>query len=32
LTLAECRINDPTCDISLPVARAMVDKIAAAAP
>jgi hypothetical protein len=27
-TLAECRINDPTCTISLPLARAMVDKIA----
>ena len=31
-TLAECRINDPTCTTSLPLAKAMVDKIAAAPP
>ena len=31
LTLAECRINDPSCDISLPLAKAKVEKIAAAA-
>ena len=30
LTLAECRINDPECSISLPLARAKVEKIAAA--
>jgi cytochrome c biogenesis protein CcmG/thiol:disulfide interchange protein DsbE len=30
LTLAECRINDPECSISLPLARATVEKIAAA--
>ena len=28
LTLAECRINDPTCSISLPLAQKMVEKIA----
>jgi thiol-disulfide isomerase/thioredoxin len=28
LTLAECRINDPDCSVSLPLARAMVEKIA----
>ena len=31
LTLAECRINDPTCSISLPLAQKMVEKIAATA-
>jgi thiol-disulfide isomerase/thioredoxin len=31
LTLAECRINDPTCSVSLPLAQKMVGKIAAAA-
>ena len=31
LTLAECRINDPTCSVSLPLAQKMVEKIAAAA-
>ncbi len=30
LTLAECRINDPECAISLPLARTLVDKIAKA--
>ncbi len=30
LTLAECRINDPECGVSLPLARTLVDKIAAA--
>ena len=29
LTLAECRINDPECSISLPLARDVVQKIAA---
>jgi thiol-disulfide isomerase/thioredoxin len=28
LTLAECRINDPTCSVSLPLAQKMVEKIA----
>jgi thiol-disulfide isomerase/thioredoxin len=28
LTLAECRINDPDCDVSLPLARTLVEKIA----
>jgi thiol-disulfide isomerase/thioredoxin len=28
LTVAECRINDPTCSISLPLAQKMVEKIA----
>ena len=28
LTLAECRINDPDCKISLPLAQAVVQKIA----
>jgi thiol-disulfide isomerase/thioredoxin len=28
LTLAECRINDPSCSISLPLAQKMVEKIA----
>jgi cytochrome c biogenesis protein CcmG, thiol:disulfide interchange protein DsbE len=28
LTLAECRINDPECGISLPLARTLVEKIA----
>jgi thiol-disulfide isomerase/thioredoxin len=32
LTLAECRINDPTCSVSLPLAQKMVEKIAATAP
>jgi thiol-disulfide isomerase/thioredoxin len=27
LTLAECRINDPTCSVSLPLAQKMVEKI-----
>jgi thiol-disulfide isomerase/thioredoxin len=30
LTLAECRINDPTCSVSLPLAQKMVEKIASA--
>jgi thiol-disulfide isomerase/thioredoxin len=30
LTLAECRINDPDCSISLPIARKMVDAMTAA--
>ena len=29
LTLAECRINDPACEISLPLAKALAEKIAA---
>lgn len=29
LTLAACRINDPTCGVSLPIAQEMVKKIAA---
>ena len=29
LTLAQCRINDPACDISLPLAQTIVDEIAA---
>ena len=29
LTLAECRINDPDCSVSLPIARKIVDGIAA---
>ena len=28
LTLAECRINDPDCSTSLPIARKMVEQIA----
>lgn len=28
LTLAECRINDPTCNISLPLARKLVENLA----
>ena len=28
LTVAECRINDPTCSVSLPTAQKMVEKIA----
>ena len=27
LTLAECRINDPECGVSLPLARALVEKL-----
>jgi len=27
LTVAECRINDPTCSVSLPIAQKMVEKI-----
>lgn len=30
LTLAECRINDPQCGVSLPLAQKAVDEIAAA--
>jgi hypothetical protein len=29
LTLAACRINDPTCAVSLPIARELAKKIAA---
>lgn len=29
LTLAACRINDPTCSVSLPIAQALAKKIAA---
>ena len=29
LTLAQCRLDDPTCTVSLPLAQAMVKKIAA---
>jgi thiol-disulfide isomerase/thioredoxin len=29
LTLAECRINDPTCSVSLPLAQALAKKYAA---
>ena len=28
LTLAQCRIDDPTCSVSLPLAQALVKKIA----
>jgi thiol-disulfide isomerase/thioredoxin len=28
LTLAECRINDPSCGVSLPLARTLAEKIA----
>jgi thiol-disulfide isomerase/thioredoxin len=28
LTVAECRINDPTCSVSLPIAQKMVEQIA----
>jgi thiol-disulfide isomerase/thioredoxin len=28
LTLAECRINDPSCSVSLPLARKLAEKIA----
>jgi thiol-disulfide isomerase/thioredoxin len=28
LTLAACRINDPSCEISLPIARKLADKVA----
>jgi thiol-disulfide isomerase/thioredoxin len=31
LTLAQCRIDDPTCSVSLPLAQELVKKIAAAA-
>ena len=27
LTVAECRINDPTCSVSLPIAQKMVETI-----
>jgi thiol-disulfide isomerase/thioredoxin len=30
LTLAQCRINDPGCDVSLPLARKLVEQIRAA--
>jgi hypothetical protein len=29
LTLAQCRIDDPSCGVSLPIAEALVKKIAA---
>ena len=29
LTIAECRINDPDCSISLPLARKLAEQIAA---
>ena len=32
LTLAECRINDPACDVSLPLAEQVVDEIVADTP
>ena len=28
LTLAECRINDPTCSVSLPLAQKVAEQIA----
>jgi thiol-disulfide isomerase/thioredoxin len=28
LTLAACRINDPACDVSLPIARTLAEKVA----
>ena len=31
-TLAECRINDPTCDVSLPLARKLVANLAKTQP
>jgi thiol-disulfide isomerase/thioredoxin len=30
LTLAQCRINDPSCDVSLPAAKKVVDEVCAA--
>lgn len=30
LTLAACRINDPACEVSLPIARALAERVAAA--
>lgn len=30
LTVAECRINDPSCDVSLPLAKKLADQIKAA--
>ncbi len=30
LTLAQCRVDDPSCDVSLPVAQALVKKLTAA--
>jgi thiol-disulfide isomerase/thioredoxin len=32
LTLAQCRVNDADCAISLPIARKLVDQIAASTP
>lgn len=32
LTVAKCRIDDPTCGVSLPLARKIADDIATAAP
>lgn len=29
LTIAECRINDPACEVSLPLAKTLAEKIAA---
>jgi len=28
LTIAACRINDPSCSVSLPLAKALAEKIA----
>jgi len=30
LTVAQCRVDDPTCDVSLPLAKDLLDKIARA--
>src|SRR4051812_9292147 len=30
LTLAQCRVDDPSCEVSLPIAQALVKKIASA--
>jgi hypothetical protein len=27
LTLAQCRVDDPTCTVSLPLAQALVKKV-----
>jgi hypothetical protein len=30
LTLAQCRVDDPTCDVSLPIAQSLLKKLASA--
>ena len=32
LTIAKCRIDDPTCTVSLPIAKTIVEKFASAKP